>query len=175
MQQANYNFDICFTPMLDIGFWTTLAKKKLDEYKLDTEPQPITAKYKINNYKDKGANSNLFFDVYSFIDEKSLQIQASGPVEILLKGDLVILNTIEEFRCYNKEKALNKLIENFHFDGKMFLMVVFADLKSHLFHYMFLWPNLKVEDIKVQEIHAIENEFVKKRIYINFIFFRDKD
>lgn len=26
---------IPYTPLIDIGFWTTLAKKKIEEYKLD--------------------------------------------------------------------------------------------------------------------------------------------
>ena len=80
------------------------VQKKLEEYKLDITPKTIYAKYKLNNYKDKGNSSHLSFDVYSFNPSKTFN--PSGPVEINLPGNLVILNTIEEFKGFNTEKAL---------------------------------------------------------------------
>jgi len=109
MQSLDFSTDVRFTPMIDIGFWTTLSRKKLDEYKLDTSPKPIFAKYKINNFKDKNFVSHLFFDVYSFSVE-SLECKSfSGPVEIVLGGNLIVLNTIEEFKNFDKEKEIQSI------------------------------------------------------------------
>lgn len=55
---------IPFSPMADIGFWSTLAKKKLEEWKLNSDPKDIYVKYKNSNFSSKKAFLNL--DVYSF-------------------------------------------------------------------------------------------------------------
>jgi len=35
--------------MIDIGFWTRLAKNKIEIYQLDDKPQPLIAKFRISN------------------------------------------------------------------------------------------------------------------------------
>lgn len=50
--------------MIDVGFWTTLSKRKLEEWKLDVSEKPIIGKYKINYSADK--KSYLTLDIYSF-------------------------------------------------------------------------------------------------------------
>lgn len=35
--------------MIDIGFWTRLAKNKIELYQLDDKPQPLIAKFRISN------------------------------------------------------------------------------------------------------------------------------
>lgn len=35
--------------MIDIGFWTRLAKNKIEVYQLDDKPQPLIAKFRISN------------------------------------------------------------------------------------------------------------------------------
>ena len=35
--------------MIDIGFWTRLAKNKIEIYQLDDKTQPLIAKFRISN------------------------------------------------------------------------------------------------------------------------------
>ena len=35
--------------MIDIGFWTRLAKNKIEHYQLDDGVRPLVAKYRISN------------------------------------------------------------------------------------------------------------------------------
>lgn len=153
--------------MIDIGFWTTLSKKKLDEFKLDVSPKPIFGKYKINNFKDKGSSSHLFFDIYSFNTDIHKKQSLSGPVEINLIGDLIVLNTIEEFRIFPKEKTLEKLMEQQIKNVEdlelrpLFVLTVFADLKSHVFHYFFLYPSIRLEKIQNILLEPFKQRFPK--------------
>ena len=180
MQSLDFSTDVRFTPMIDIGFWTTLSRKKLDEYKLDTSPKPIFAKYKINNFKDKNFVSHLFFDVYSFSVE-SLECKSfSGPVEIVLGGNLIVLNTIEEFKNFDKEKEIQSIAKSnlqkldekkkFSFDIN-FVLVVFADLKSHVFHYFFLFPDLVKKGIETLDVCLFHEKF-KDYVMIFLILFK---
>lgn len=170
MQQSpQFSPHIRFTPMIDIGFWTILARKKLEEYKLDTTPRPIFGKYKINNFKDKTPSSHLFFDVYSFSSE-SLEIKScSGPVEVMLPGHVIVLNTIEEFRLYDKDAGLQKIAKEnrealFSKNGKpgfekTFELVVFADLKSHIFHYFILLPDVILKGVDTLELCPFHEKY----------------
>lgn len=171
MQQSpQFSPHIRFTPMIDIGFWTILARKKLDEYKLDTSPRPIFGKYKINNFKDKTPTSHLFFDVYSFSSE-SIEIKScSGPVEVMLPGHVIVLNTIEEFKLYDKDVALQKIAKENRESlfsknegkpqfEKTFELVVFADLKSHIFHYFILFPDVVLKGVETLELCPFSEKY----------------
>ena len=35
--------------MIDIGFWTRLAKNKIEHYKLSDDPKTLVAKFRITN------------------------------------------------------------------------------------------------------------------------------
>lgn len=90
--------------MIDVGFWSTLSKKKLEEWKLDVTEKPVVGKYKINNAIDKKSYLNL--DIYSFdVDD---QDSTSGPVEVCIKSSIFNQNTIEEFKQmdYAKQQSL---------------------------------------------------------------------
>jgi hypothetical protein len=50
--------------MIEVGFWTVLAKKKLDEYKLTSNELPLYAKYKLAHMTDKMAL--LCIDSFSY-------------------------------------------------------------------------------------------------------------
>lgn len=52
--------------MIDIGFWTRLAKKKIEEYKLSSDPKPLTCKYRLSNKPEK--ISIISIDAFSFGD-----------------------------------------------------------------------------------------------------------
>ena len=50
--------------MIDVGFWTSLAKRKLEEYKLTAEDRPLITRYKLSQMPDK--MSILTVDAFSF-------------------------------------------------------------------------------------------------------------
>jgi hypothetical protein len=50
--------------MIDVGFWTLLAKKKLEIYKLEAVDRPLIAKFKLENSNNKLAL--LTIDAFSF-------------------------------------------------------------------------------------------------------------
>lgn len=62
--------------MVDIGFWSRLTKKKIQEYKLDAAEKPLTAKYRLSNKPEK--LNILSIDAYSFGD--TADGDPSGPV-----------------------------------------------------------------------------------------------
>ena len=61
--------------MIDIGFWSTLAKNKIETYKLTSHPQTLIAKFRLSNKIEK--LSILSVDAFSF--SKAHQ-DTSGPV-----------------------------------------------------------------------------------------------
>jgi len=40
---------IYWNTMMDIGFWSRLTKKKIEEYKLDSSDKKLVAKYRLSN------------------------------------------------------------------------------------------------------------------------------
>lgn len=52
--------------MIDIAFWTTLAKKKIEEFKLSSSQHTLVAKYRLTNKPDK--MSILSIDAFSFLE-----------------------------------------------------------------------------------------------------------
>lgn len=67
---------VTWKPMVDIGFWARLTKKKIEEYKLDSSARPLTAKFRLSNKPDK--NSILSINAYSFGEE--IEEEKSGPI-----------------------------------------------------------------------------------------------
>lgn len=50
--------------MIEVGYWTVLAKRKLDLYKLSSSELPLFAKYKLQHMADKMAL--LSIDAFSY-------------------------------------------------------------------------------------------------------------
>ena len=50
--------------MIDIGFWTRLAKNKIESYKLDDSDRPLFPKFRLTNRPEK--ISLLTIDAFSF-------------------------------------------------------------------------------------------------------------
>lgn len=80
--------------MIDIGFWTRLAKKKIEEYRLKASAQPLIAKYRLSNRPEK--ISILSVDAFSFEEANEDQ---QGPVDFKVRGTFFNTNTIEEFKA----------------------------------------------------------------------------
>jgi len=80
--------------MIDIGFWSRLAKKKIEEYKLTASTQPLIAKFRLSKKPEK--ISILSIDAFSF---EEVNEDPSGPIEFKVHGHFFNTNTIEEFRA----------------------------------------------------------------------------
>ncbi|KAL4457081.1 hypothetical protein ABPG74_014719 [Tetrahymena malaccensis] len=158
---------IPFSPMADIGFWSTLAKKKLEEWKLNSDPQDIFVKFKISNFTSKKAFLNL--DVYSF---QQWELQLQGPVEIVIQTKLKNYNTIEEFKQINYNDLFKELtqmqivaIDDFlsgkdeNLNAFIMKLVTFADLKKHNYSYKLCSPSIKVDDFNLLEKSPFKTVF----------------
>lgn len=84
---------LSWNTMIDIGFWSRLTKKKIEEYKLDSGEKKMVAKYKLANMSEK--LNILTIDAYSFGD--TADGDRSGPVEYYIQGSFINFNTVEEF------------------------------------------------------------------------------
>lgn len=76
--------------MVDIGFWSRLTKKKIEEYKLNADEKPLVAKFRLANKSEK--LNILSIDAYSFGD--TADGDRSGPVEYYLHGTFINFNTV---------------------------------------------------------------------------------
>ena len=148
-----------FSPFVMIPFWHTLAKKKLEEYKLDDSERPIVGTYKINNFKENRAN--LYLDSNSLNES----IKTIGQVEVKVPGFIKNCNTSEAFDADNKAELfeqkslafyqeLNDIATNPEkYDRvsslNMFLLITFADLKYHMYKSAFASPIFKLEKVKI--------------------------
>lgn len=125
------------------SFFTALASKKLNDYKLDSSPKSIsgfmTAPKHLNKFHDQPI---INFDYSSFeesmFDEKIQRIL----------GILYDVNTIEEFKNLDKLEALHewgsalkKDMEREVVDPKFYLLT-YSDLKKYRFYYWIAYPVL---------------------------------
>jgi hypothetical protein len=89
----NFTF---WNAMIDIGFWTRLAKNKIELYKLDDGERPLIAKFRLTNRPEKF--SIITVDAFSFdlgSEDKS------GPIDFKVEGHFSNKNTIEDFKAVN--------------------------------------------------------------------------
>ena len=93
--------------MIEVGFWTVLARKKLEEYKLTSSELPLFAKYKLAHMPDKMAL--LSIDAFSY--ELQSSAEKMGPIEIQVAGTFLNTNTVEEFKAVDLEAEEGKYLE----------------------------------------------------------------
>lgn len=127
----------------DSSFFTALATKKLNEYKLDSSAKPINAFMAspklLNKFNDQPV---LNFDYSSF------ELQSSDDKTHRINGVLYEVNTIEEFKNFNKLDSLrewgNQLRQEMKhgvFEPKFYLLN-YSDLKKYRFYYWLAFPVL---------------------------------
>lgn len=90
---------VTWNVMIDIGFWSRLAKKKIEDYQLSAEPQPLVARFRLSNRPEK--ISILSVDAFSFALAEE---DRSGPVDYRVQGAFLNTNTIEEFNAVLPEE-----------------------------------------------------------------------
>ncbi|CAM6001542.1 unnamed protein product [Sphagnum balticum] len=167
-----------FTAFLPVQFWHELAKKKLEEYKLDDSTRHSFATYKINNYKDSN-KATLNFDTFS-LQSSSPQLNSSGPVSLLVPGSLKNFNTIEGFNSFNKEALTHDVVSKLYdqwveilkapdkstefLDLNNFILLTFADLKTHFFKYTFFSPAFCLKGLRQSQKEALSQYLTKLKI-----------
>lgn len=136
-----------FSSLVDTTFWHALSKKKLDELKLDDAPFEGRAFYR--NDQADGLPALVTFDYQSLRTDDGLSTVNVYTIPV----DIVITNTLEEFKKVDKQSLLqtysNKLWQKMVncTDGQLpngltrALLLTFLDLKKFIFYYWFAFPS----------------------------------
>ncbi|XP_046853731.1 ubiquitin-like modifier-activating enzyme ATG7 isoform X2 [Xenia sp. Carnegie-2017] len=136
-----------FSSAVDAGFWTSLQRKKLEEYHLDESSKTIKGYYANDNLDGFQARFNLDYDALDRSDICSKN-------RFICHGELLNANTIENFKAFNKQKLLESVgkkiwqsiiskeaLEKLELLNQ-FILITFADLKKYHFYYWFGFPAL---------------------------------
>ncbi|CAG5103199.1 Similar to ATG7: Ubiquitin-like modifier-activating enzyme ATG7 (Gallus gallus) [Cotesia congregata] len=143
---------------IDPSFWAKLAELKLDKYKLEDKTEiSIWSGYSLDKaYENR--TSPMILDCTSF-NENVETTSLNGSV--VCTGILINTNTFESFRQTQPDKfidSLGKHLKDAIIDGTalkepwrltLFLLLSYADLKKHRFHYWAAYPTL----FNLPEIH----------------------
>ncbi|XP_071816836.1 ubiquitin-like modifier-activating enzyme ATG7 [Apostichopus japonicus] len=136
-----------FSSALDAGFWPTLSKKKLEEYKLDDQPRDLHGYY--YNGDPDGVPCRLCVEYNAF--------EGPGHISSHLfpsPGTLINFNTLNAFREIDKKNVLEQSAKQIWDDIKSgkaitepfllsrFMLLTFCDLKKYHYHYWFAFPAL---------------------------------
>ncbi|VDD83058.1 unnamed protein product [Mesocestoides corti] len=144
--------DLCYVPfdsVVDTSFWHILSKKKLDEYRLEEGPFPMSGEF--TNGTPVGIAPRMS------IDHASLNgVNSSGRGNLFrVNGYLFTINTIDKFRTMDKQaqidefgrkhicgEAVNSQRDFLRHPNKLltFFLSAFCDLKHHKFYYWFSFP-----------------------------------
>ncbi|XP_034946075.1 ubiquitin-like modifier-activating enzyme atg7 [Chelonus insularis] len=134
---------------IEPSFWAKLSELKLDKYKLEDKTKiSIWGSYSLDKIYEK-RTSPLILDCTSF-NENIETTSHNGAVAC--SGILINTNTFEAFRQIQPEKFINvlgKSLVDAMTDGTalkqpwkltLFLLLSYADLKKHKFHYWAAHP-----------------------------------
>ncbi|KAI8475829.1 MAG: E1-like protein-activating [Monoraphidium minutum] len=134
---------------VDPSFWSELASRKLDQYKLSEAAVDITGHLTASRHEE--VPSQLLVLGSSFGGAGARRAQAAHE----LPGELLNLNTIEGFKNADKRALLQQAGARVWADicsGAAeaapellcrFLLLTFGDLKRYVFTYWFAFPALK--------------------------------
>jgi ubiquitin-like modifier-activating enzyme ATG7 len=128
---------------IDVVFWHLLAKKKLEELKLDASAIPITACYSVSSHPEVPARLQITSD--SLLHQQSL----FGGVQV--RGQLKNFNTREEFVSFDRASLLKTAVGE---ELNSFVLATYADLKQHTFSYMFCFPMAILPQLSAQVLEV---------------------
>ncbi|UJR31382.1 hypothetical protein I4U23_018876 [Adineta vaga] len=142
-----------YSSAFDTGFWHELTRRKLDIYRLDSSDQAIFGYYS----NDANDNMPALFNVdHQCFDENNKTLNQQHQQQYTVDGTLKLVNTIEEFKTFDIDKALKAestilwndfsqghALENPHKLNRFYLLI-FADLKKYIYHYWFAFPTFLV-------------------------------
>ena len=135
-----------FQSTLDAGFWHELGRRKLEKYRLSSDPVPITGTYTNSCLPDLPMALSL--DYGAFEEEPT----ASSAWICTSPGELRNTNTMDAFKTCDKKQLLNEAGEKVWqaiVSGEaiskpsqltQFLLLTYADLKKYNYAYWFAFP-----------------------------------
>ena len=91
-----------FSSAVDAGFWSSLQRKKLEEYHLDESARGLRGYYVINDLDGLPSRINLDYDA---LDSNAQTYKNCFNC----KGELHNTNTIENFKEFDKQKLLDSV------------------------------------------------------------------
>ncbi|XP_058808922.1 ubiquitin-like modifier-activating enzyme ATG7 isoform X2 [Phymastichus coffea] len=131
------------------SFWAKFAELKIDKYKLEDKVKiPLWASYNFESLNEQQA-SILFLDYTSFNNDLEATSHKSA---VPCNGFMINTNTLEMFRQTNPQEFINTLgkelvssLENGlavkePWRLMIFVILCYADLKKHRFHYWAAYP-----------------------------------
>ena len=137
---------------VDSSFFTKLAELKLDKFKLDSSSQLICG------FQLKAQHLNKFNDtpIVHLEDDSFASEVPAREDSLTIKGELINVNTIEEYKEKNKQELLKdwgqqlkeKILKAKTFDVETFnyfYVWSYSDLKKYKFYYRMAFPILGSE------------------------------
>ena len=143
-----------FAPLagsLDVNFFSELARRKLHEYKLSDHPVDVVGSYA--RAERANAASPLCLGADAFANNAA----TIPPSLCVAPGTLRNANTMEDFKEWDKAELLvaagKKLADEIASGAALrqpevlmrFILLTFADLKTHKFYYWFAFPAFSLE------------------------------
>jgi len=139
-----------FTAALDVGFLTELGRRKLHEFGLSDAPVEIRGSYARAERHE--IPSPFCVGADAFLSGEA----GVPPTMCVAPGTLLNVNTLEDFKELDKTRLLDGIAQRIWEDMKSgealergelmlrFVLLTFADLKSHKYIYWFAFPALVV-------------------------------
>lgn len=162
---------------VESSFFTKLSDLKLNEYKLDSAPRPI------HGFMTLPLHLNKFNDTPILnLDYSSFEQYERNPTTIEVTGEILNVNTIEEFKLFDKLGSLKLWGESLKHDmgsgnggfSEKFYLLVFADLKKYKYFYWLAFPLLHsswllIETSNNNEYELQIEEYLKKKPDSSFL------
>jgi ubiquitin-like modifier-activating enzyme ATG7 len=156
-----------FHSSVDPDFWYELENRKLTQYKLDNTEKDIYATYTTGGeYAQVSSRIRLGREAFDVQDT----LNGLTNFNFLAPGALLNANTMDDFKNYDKKVLLRETAKTIYdsiITGSWladptqlirFLVISFAELKSHVFYYWFAFPVLvPAEPIRTTAIHSLHD------------------
>ncbi|CAI0557908.1 unnamed protein product [Linum tenue] len=149
-----------FQSSVDEGFWHRLSSLKLNKFRIDDSPIPITGFYAPCSHSQVSNHLTLVAESLPADEDEQSSVPAiasGNRNRCSVPGILYNTNTLEDFRALDKKSLLKqeakKIWEDIQSGRAMedsallsrFLVISFADLKKWSFHYWFAFPALVLD------------------------------
>lgn len=151
-----------FSSSVESSFWVRYCQEKLDTIKLNEDPINVCASY--------GNDGRLE------LREDSLSPSTLHKDRVMMKGKLVGYNTVESFQQKDKNEFLREqFLSTFQEDSlASFVLLTYADLKSHKVLYWFSFPAVatkagcSIRAIRQEVLSQVYDESELSSLYTTF-------
>ena len=145
-----------FAGGLDVGFLAELGRRKLHEFGLRDDPVDIRGSFACAAQHNVASPLCVSADGFTPLDGPGVP-----PTHCAVPGTLRNANTLEDFKEWDKSALLHQTASRIWDDVQSgaalaeperllrFLLITFADLKTHKYYYWFAFPSFAVEPAPV--------------------------